>query len=281
MSTTARIFLVDDHPVFRLGLRRILESEDGLEVCGEVDRIDGAAEAIANAKPDLTIVDISLRDGHGLELIRRLKAEIPSMPTLVVSMHDEKLYAERAVRAGAQGYLPKHSNPERMVQGVRQAMDGELVLSPDIARNLLRRTLHRRPTDDSPLAGLSDRELEIFEMIGRGDSARTIAEKLSISVKTVETHRTNIRQKINLSSTNELVRFATTWVSDGEYQPAPSRDEASGTSGTIKGGVSSPPRGARFGSKARNQRSRGWAGGQLTGGAQGVLGRPGVPRSPL
>ena len=221
MNKAARIFLVDDHPIFRLGLRRILEAEDDLEVCGEAEKIEGAAEALSASAPDLAVVDISLRDGHGLELIRKLKTDFPSMPTLVVSMHDEKLYAERAVRAGAQGYLPKHSSAERMVQGIRQAMSGELVLSPDIARNLLRRTLHRRPTEDSPLAGLSDRELEIFEMIGRGDSARTIAEKLSISVKTVETHRTNIRQKINLSSTNELVRFATTWVSDGEYQPAP------------------------------------------------------------
>ena len=220
MNKTARIFLVDDHPIFRLGLRRILEAEEGIEVCGETDRVEGSAEAIVQTAPDLAIVDISLKDGHGLELVRKLKADNVGIPTLVVSMHDEKLYAERAVRAGAQGYLPKHSSAEKMVMGVRQAMDGELVLSPDIARNLLRRTLHRRPTEDSPLAGLSDRELEIFEMIGRGDSARQIAEKLNISVKTVETHRTNIRQKINLASTNELVRFATTWVSDGEYQPA-------------------------------------------------------------
>ena len=221
MNESARIFVVDDHPIFRLGLRRILEAESDLAVCGETDCIEGAAEAVEQHKPDLVLVDISLRDGHGLELIRKLKADNPTMPTLVVSMHDEKLYAERAVRAGAQGYLPKHASAEKMVAAIRQAMSGELVLSPDIARNLLRRTLHRRPTDDSPLAGLSDRELEIFEMIGRGDSARTIAEKLNISVKTVETHRTNIRQKINLSSTNELVRFATTWVADGEYQPAP------------------------------------------------------------
>ena len=219
----ARIFLVDDHPIFRMGLRRVLEAEDGLEICGETDRVEGAPEAISRHSPDLAVIDISLRDGHGLELVRKLKTDMPSLPTLVVSMHDEKLYAERAVRAGAQGYVPKHASAEKMIQGMRQAMAGELVLSPDIARNLLRRTLHRRPTESSPLAGLSDRELEIFEMIGRGDSARTIAEKLSISVKTVETHRTNIRQKINLSSTNELVRFATTWVSDGEYQPAPQR----------------------------------------------------------
>ena len=220
--TAIRIFIVDDHPIFRLGLRRILETESDLEVCGESDRIEGASEAIAAQQPALTLIDISLRDGHGLELVRRLKTERPTMPTLVVSMHDEKLYAERAVRAGAQGYLPKHASAEKMIAAIRQAIAGELVLSPDIARNLLRRTLHRRPTEDSPLAGLSDRELEIFEMIGRGDSARSIAEKLNISVKTVETHRTNIRQKINLSSTNELVRFATTWVADGEYQPASS-----------------------------------------------------------
>ena len=221
MNETARIFVVDDHPIFRLGLKRIIDAEDGLEICGESDRIEGAAEAIATQEPHLALIDITLRDGHGLELVRQLKSERPNMPTLVVSMHDEKLYAERAVRAGAQGYLPKQASAEKMIDAIRQAISGELVLSPDIARNLLRRTLHRRPTDDSPLAGLSDRELEIFEMIGRGDSARTIAEKLNISVKTVETHRTNIRQKINLSSTNELVRFATTWVADGEYQPAP------------------------------------------------------------
>ncbi len=221
MNVSARIFLVDDHPIYRLGLRRIIDAEADLNVCGEIDRIDGALTAILQHGPDLALIDITLKDGHGLELVRQLKAERPTMPTLVVSMHDEKLYAERAVRAGAQGYLPKQASAEKMIDAIRQAMAGELVLSPDIARNLLRRTLHRRPTDDSPLAGLSDRELEIFEMIGRGDSARAIAEKLNISVKTVETHRTNIRQKINLSSTNELVRFATTWVADGEYQPAP------------------------------------------------------------
>lgn len=222
MNSTIRIFVVDDHPIFRLGLRRILESEEGIVVCGEAERLEGAAEAIAQHEPDLAMIDITLQDGHGLELVRRLKTERPSMPTLVVSMHDERLYAERAVRAGAQGYLAKQASAEKVIAAVRKALAGELVLSPDIARNLLRRTLHRRPTEDSPLAGLSDRELEIFEMIGRGHSARTIAERLSISVKTVETHRTNIRQKINLSSTNELVRFATTWVADGEYQPAPS-----------------------------------------------------------
>ena len=221
MTDQARIFLVDDHPIFRMGLRRILETESDLHVCGETETIEGTTKAITELQPNLVIIDISLRDGHGLELVRKLKGEYPTLPTLVVSMHDEKLYAERAVRAGAQGYLPKQASAEKMITAIRQAMAGELVLSPDIARNLLRRTLHRRPTEDSPLAGLSDRELEIFEMIGRGDSARTIAEKLSISVKTVETHRTNIRQKINLSSTNELVRFATTWVADGEYQPAP------------------------------------------------------------
>ncbi|MEM7676593.1 MAG: response regulator transcription factor [Myxococcota bacterium] len=221
MTEQAQIFMVDDHPVFRLGLRRILESESDLSVCGEVDRLEGAVQAISDKSPSLVLIDITLRDGHGLELVRQLKADKPTLPTLVVSMHDEKLYAERAVRAGAQGYLSKHASAEKIIDSVRQAIAGELVLSPDIARNLLRRTLHRRPTEASPLAGLSDRELEIFEMIGRGDSARTIAEKLNISVKTVETHRTNIRQKINLSSTNELVRFATTWVADGEYQPAP------------------------------------------------------------
>jgi DNA-binding NarL/FixJ family response regulator len=220
---THRIFLVDDHPVFRHGLRGLIAEETDLEICGEAESTEEAIEKIPEYAPDIVLVDISLKGVSGIELIKALKTSQPELPTLVLSMHDEDLFAERAVRAGAAGYLMKHEAADRVVEAIRGALRGDLVLSRQLSENLLRRALQgtgARP--GSPLEVLSDRELEVFEHIGRGLGTREIAETLHISVKTVETHKANIKEKLDLHNATELLRAAVGWtaeLSNGRGKP--------------------------------------------------------------
>ncbi|MCP4867124.1 MAG: response regulator transcription factor [Proteobacteria bacterium] len=210
----SRVFLVDDHPVFRYGLRGLIESHDDLEVCGEAESKREALTMISADPPDVVLVDISLKGVSGIELIKDLKIHHPDLPTLVLSMHDEDLYAERAIRAGANGYLMKHEAADNVVESILRVLKGELVMSRRLSETLLRRALQgkggERPT--SPLDVLSDRELEVFEHIGRGLGTREIAETLHISVKTVETHKANIKQKLDLRGATDLLRAAVSWV---------------------------------------------------------------------
>jgi DNA-binding NarL/FixJ family response regulator len=213
VSTPARIFLVDDHPVFRLGLAALIRSEDGIELVGEAATIRESMAVLRTIDVDLVVVDLSLEDGSGLDLIKRLKAELPRMRALVVSMHDENLFADRALRAGAAGYLSKDIDPSELIAGIRKALAGEVVLSSAMTSKLLMRAVHGVEVGPvSPITALSDRELEIYELIGQGKTTRDIASALHISIKTVETHQANIKAKLGVKNANELLRSAVTWV---------------------------------------------------------------------
>ncbi|MCY1004316.1 response regulator transcription factor [Nannocystis pusilla] len=213
-NSTQRIFLIDDHPVFRHGLRQLLEAESGLAVCGEAEDAPGALASLqAGDLPDLALVDVSLPSSGGIDLVRRLRVLHPQLRCLVVSMHDEHLYAERAVRAGAVGYITKALKPKAMVAEIRKALRGELALSEGAATMLLR-SAYGGERRESRYANLSDRELEVFELIGRGMKAGAISEALCISTKTVERHQAGIKQKLGVAHTSELRRIAAIWLSE-------------------------------------------------------------------
>jgi DNA-binding NarL/FixJ family response regulator len=202
--------VVDDHPIVRLGIRQMLAAEDDLEVCGEAESAEAAKELIAGA--DLAIVDLSLAKGTGLELIRSLRESSPTLPVLVLSMHDEALFAERVLRAGARGYIMKREAITGLVGAIREVLAGHIHVSNHIAQAILERLGHEAAAPDSPLADLTDRELEVFDLIGRGLSTATIAEQMNVSIKTIETYRSNIKTKLNLKDATDLIRFAATWV---------------------------------------------------------------------
>lgn len=211
---TQRIFLIDDHPVFRHGLRQLLEAESGLAVCGEAEDAPGALASLqADDLPDLVLVDVSLPSSGGIDLVRRLRVLHPTLRCLVVSMHDEHLYAERAVRAGAVGYITKALKPKTMIAEIRKALRGELALSEGAATTLLR-SAYGGERRESRYGNLSDRELEVFELIGRGMKASAISEALCISPKTVERHQAGIKQKLGAAHASELRRIAAIWLSE-------------------------------------------------------------------
>jgi len=204
-----RIFLVDDHPVLRDGLRRLLEAEPDLMVCGEAESARKAFESIKSAAPELAIVDISLTGPSGIELIKGLKNRFPKVRVLMLSMHDEVLYAERALRAGAKGYVMKQAPTEHLLTAVRRVLKNEIYLSEALSSQLLGAFVSQKASEPGPiLKNLSNRELEIVRRIGQGFTTGEVAKQLGISSKTVETHRGNIRKKLNLRSGSELIRFA-------------------------------------------------------------------------
>ncbi|MBI4226752.1 MAG: response regulator transcription factor [Candidatus Omnitrophica bacterium] len=208
-----RVCLVDDHPVVRRGLAQLINQEADLQVCGEADDLPTALALVRRARPDLVLVDITLKGRSGLELIKMLNAEISAPPALVVSMHDETLYAERALRAGARGYVMKEEAPEGLLTAMRKVLDGQVHLSDRMAARVLQQAAGAgaRPAA-SPAERLSDRELEVFRLLGRGRGTRQIAETLNLSVKTVETYRAHLMAKLQLQSAPELIRHAVEWV---------------------------------------------------------------------
>jgi DNA-binding NarL/FixJ family response regulator len=211
-----RIVVVDDHPLMRKGLVLSLEAESDITVCGQASNAEDALGVVESQNPDLVIVDISLPGMSGLELIKQVHAIRPGMKTLVVSRHDEALYAERAIRAGAKGYVMKLEAPDVMVKAVRRVMNGGIYVSDEInERLLLGMASGHEMLAQSPLEVLSDRELEVFELTGRGCGTRDIAERLHLSVKTVESYRARIKTKLNLNSAAELMQHAVQWV-EGE-----------------------------------------------------------------
>jgi DNA-binding NarL/FixJ family response regulator len=207
-----RILIVDDHPIVRLGIRQMLAPESDLEVCGEAESAAAATQLMASARPDLAIVDLSLREGTGLDLIRALRESAPTLPVLVLSMHDETLFAERVLRAGARGYIMKREAITGLVGAIRQVLAGRIYVSEQLAQAVLERLGHAGAATDNSLATLTDRELEVFDLIGRGLSTAVIAEQLAVSVKTIETYRSNIKTKLNLKDATDLIRFAATWA---------------------------------------------------------------------
>jgi DNA-binding NarL/FixJ family response regulator len=206
-----RILLADDHPVVRRGLSLLIQHEPDMAVCAEVEDAGGALREVDAQKPDLAVVDISLRNSNGIELVKELARRAPGMPVLVLSIHDENLYAERAVRAGACGYVMKHEATERVLDAIRRVSRGELYLSENVQVRLLRRREKGRGDDRDSLLALSDRELEVFESLGSGQGTREIAQRLGVSVKTVQTHIARIKEKLDLKNHAELLQQATLW----------------------------------------------------------------------
>ena len=207
-----KVLVVDDHPIVRHGLGELIARQPDLEVCGEAVDITGALREAEVNRPDAAIVDISLGGENGIELIEQLKALYPDVKVLVSSMHDEKTYAGRALRAGAFGYINKRESIRQVIDALRQILRGELYLSPEMAKILVQRAAHGNSIDDDPAAVLTNRELEIFELIGRGVTTQQIAGKLLLSPRTVETHRKNIKRKLNLANGPQLSRAAFQWL---------------------------------------------------------------------
>jgi DNA-binding NarL/FixJ family response regulator len=212
-SHKKQIFLVEDHPVTREGFAQLINYQSDLQVCGQAGTAAKALVGVDTLKPDLVIVDISLADTNGLEFIKDLKARHPATAMLVLSTHDESLYAERALRAGAKGYVMKQAPTSEVMSAIRQVLRGELYLSEEMRTKLVHKQLHGAATVRAAETDLlSDRELEVFELLGEGQSTRRISAKLHLSVSTVETHRAHIKEKLKLTNAMELVHRAVAWA---------------------------------------------------------------------
>src|SRR3989449_886541 len=209
----AKILLVDDHAVVRYGIAQLINRQTDMVVCGEEEDASKAMSAIGKLRPDLVIADISLKDSSGLELMRNIKAQFPGLPVLVVSVHDESIYAEIAFRAGALGYLMKEEALEKILTAIRRVLTGAIYVSDTLAAKMLQQQV-RGQTDihESPVKGLSDREMEVFQLIGQWKKTREIADELHLSIKTIEYYREQIKRKLNLKNAAELTRYATSWV---------------------------------------------------------------------
>ena len=203
-----RVLIVDDHPVTREGLRMIINREADLIVCGEAENAVQAMQAVQKLAPDLVLTDINLPGKSGLELVKDLKAVSPGIVVLALSMHDESLYAERILRAGARGYISKHRPAAELLAAIRQVLDNHMFLSKEESERLLQRISGKSQANQSPMEILTDREFEIFQKIGEGKPPKEIASQLHLSTRTVAVHYANIRQKLNLDSTSKLIRFA-------------------------------------------------------------------------
>jgi DNA-binding NarL/FixJ family response regulator len=230
MTTKSRVVVVDDHPIVRQGLAQMIDREPDLAVCGEAEEARTAQLAIASLKPDIVIIDISLSGPSGIEILKTIRQTDPKLRVLILSMHDEMVYAERALRAGANGYIMKQEATEMVLVALRRILAGEVYVSNRVANRMLRHLVGGAPPSwkasrMSPLDQLTDRELEVFRLIGEGYGTRQIADQLHLSVKTVETYQSHIKEKMDLRNARELVQYAIQWVisesgSDGEPQLA-------------------------------------------------------------
>ncbi len=207
-KTKYKIMIVDDHPIMREGLAQLINHEKDLGICGQFEEATKAFEGIATLKPDIAIVDISLKGSSGIELLKNIKVHYPKLLVLVLSMHDESLYAERVLRAGASGYIMKQEATERVLVALRKVLNGEIYLSEKMSTKLMHQLVGGRVSSGSLMERLSDRELEVFGLIGQGRGTREIAEQLHLSVKTIESHRAHIKEKLNLKNATELVHRA-------------------------------------------------------------------------
>lgn len=208
-----QIFLVDDHPVTRHGLRTLITSDGRYAVCGEVDSAPRALEAMGRLTPDVAIVDVALKSTNGIELTRGLRAQSPRTEVIIVSMHDENVYAERALRAGAMGYLMKHEASEKILQAIDEVLRGNVYLSTPMKEKLLRRYVSQRSDRQaSPIDKVTDREMEVLHLLGEGYSTREIANLLKLSVKTIDSYREHLKVKLNLPTSGDLMRYAVQWM---------------------------------------------------------------------
>lgn len=212
-SDKTRILIVEDHEIFRLGIKELIDHEHDLTVCGEAEDVDTARNMIRRLHPDLVIIDITLKKSNGMDLIKEISIHHRGTKMLVLSMHDELLYAERSIQAGAQGYIMKQETSRSIVKAIRHILAGNLYVSQDIMDNLLNRVRAGQDTlEKSPVDSLSDRELSVLRMVGEGRSTGEIASEMNLSVSTISTYRERIKEKLNLKNAAELVRFAVHWV---------------------------------------------------------------------
>lgn len=208
-----RVVIVDDHPPMRKGLAQLINQEPDLEACGEAGNIPEALQVIETLKPDVVVVDMALKDASGLDLLKDLKSRFPDLPALVLSMQNESVYAERALRAGARGYIMKEETTENVVEALRKVLSGEVYLSDKMSKKVLNQFAGKRADKDgASVESLSDRELEVFQLIGQGFQSREIAGKLHLSVKTIESYREHIKVKLNLENAAQLVQTAIQWM---------------------------------------------------------------------
>ena len=213
VANKSRVFIVDDHTMFREGLRQLIEHDPGLTVCGDAADAAAALEGIRQSKPDVVIVDITLADTSGLDLVKSLRIDYEDLPVLVVSMHEESLYAERALRAGAMGYVMKNEPAKTVTAAIHSVLRGEMYLSRKMSSSVVAKFM-RGETEEpmSPLEILSDRELEVFRMLGQGKGTRQIAQDLGLSIPTIQSFRNRIKEKLHLKTAPELVLHAINWV---------------------------------------------------------------------
>jgi len=208
-----RILVIDDHPFMRAGLAQLIDRQTDMQVCGEAGNPAEAVGALARCTPDLVLTDLTMPGRSGLDFIKDLLAQNGKLPVLVVSMHDETIYAERVLRAGARGYIMKEAGGENLLAAIRRIIQGEVYLSPAMSARILENLSGRRPRgSSSPIEKLTDREFEVFQLIGQGKSTRDIAAQLNLSSKTVDVHRGHIKEKLELKDTTALVRHAVRWV---------------------------------------------------------------------
>lgn len=212
-TQTRRVAIIDDHPTIRAGLAAQIAIEPDLEVCGEADDIPSALEVIARTRPDIAVVDVSLKDGSGIDLIKRLNSHDDTTPILVWSVYGENLYADRALSAGAMGYITKDSATESIIEAIHCVLDGRVYASPELTQRMLHRNvLGQNTSEANPLESLSDREMDVFRLIGQGQTTGDIASELNLSRNTVETYRSRIRQKLNIRNAAQLARDAAHWL---------------------------------------------------------------------
>ena len=208
-----RVLLVDDHPIVRQGLALIIDREPDLCVCGEAEGAHTAFHAITTLRPDIVVLDISLSGPDGLDVLKELRLKTSSLPVLILSMHDESIYAERAMRAGANGYIMKQEATEKVLVAIRRILQGDVYLSDRLTTTMLQHYVRgSSPAKLSPLVNLTDRELEVFRLIGEGHATRQIADELHLSVKTIESYQAHIKEKLGLRNARELVQHAIEWT---------------------------------------------------------------------
>jgi DNA-binding NarL/FixJ family response regulator len=207
------VLLIDDHPIVRQGLALLIDREGDLSVCGEADGAHSAFHAIQTLRPDIVVLDISLSGPDGLDVLKEIRMKTASLPVLILSMHDESIYAERAMRAGANGYIMKQEATEKVLVAIRRILQGEVYLSDRLTNTMLQQYVRGvSPTKMSPLVSLTDRELEVFRLIGEGHGTRQIADELHLSVKTIESYQAHIKEKLVLRNARELVQHAIEWT---------------------------------------------------------------------
>jgi DNA-binding NarL/FixJ family response regulator len=213
----SKVFIVDDHELVRQGLRQLIEGETDLKLCGEAANVSDALKMRSSLKPDVAIIDISLPDGNGLDLIKQLHNWQPKMRIIALSMHDDELYAERALDNGASGYINKQDSAQKLLVGIREVINNKIFVSPEVARRIKQREPDYIPCKkNSPILKLTNRELQVFDLIGKGIKTKDIANNLKLSIKTIETHRRHIKDKLSLTSGTDLVRAAIMWTLDSQ-----------------------------------------------------------------